>query len=162
MWSVSAVTTLADSDFLRFNSSSSPVTPEVLIHRSRVPPQGSMLNQSNYFTPSHSFCLLWDNTRLSLWSSGQSYWLQIQRHEFDSGRYQIFWEAVGLERGPLSLVNTIEELLGRKSSRCGLENRECCRRDPLCWPRNTLYPQKVDTNFADKLRSSGRSSSLAD
>jgi hypothetical protein len=39
---------------------------------------------------------------------------------FDSRRYQIFWQVVGLERGPLSLVSTIEELLGRKSrsSRC--------------------------------------------
>jgi hypothetical protein len=26
-------------------------------------------------------------------------------------RYQIFWEVVGLKRGPLSLVSTIEELL---------------------------------------------------
>jgi hypothetical protein len=34
---------------------------------------------------------------------------------------QIFWEVVGLERGPLSLVSTIEELLGRKSSASGLE-----------------------------------------
>jgi hypothetical protein len=33
---------------------------------------------------------------------------------FDSRRYQIFWEAVGLERGPLSLVRIIEELLERK------------------------------------------------
>jgi hypothetical protein len=31
---------------------------------------------------------------------------------------------VGLERGTLSLVSTIEELLGRKSSGSGLENRE--------------------------------------
>jgi hypothetical protein len=31
---------------------------------------------------------------------------------------------VGLERGPLSLVSTIEELLERKSSGSGLENRE--------------------------------------
>jgi hypothetical protein len=29
---------------------------------------------------------------------------------------------VGLERGPLSLVGTTEELLGRKSSCSGLEN----------------------------------------
>jgi hypothetical protein len=43
-----------------------------------------------------------------------SSWLQIQRSEFDSLRYQIFWEVVGLERGPLSLVSTIEELLDRK------------------------------------------------
>jgi hypothetical protein len=31
---------------------------------------------------------------------------------------------VGLERGPLSLVSTIEELLERKSSGSGLENRD--------------------------------------
>jgi hypothetical protein len=36
---------------------------------------------------------------------------------------------VGLERGPLSLVSTIEELLGRKSSGSGLEIREYGRRD---------------------------------
>jgi hypothetical protein len=49
---------------------------------------------------------------------------------FDSRRYQIFWEIVGLERGPISLVSTTEELLGRKSSGSGLENREYGRRDP--------------------------------
>jgi hypothetical protein len=32
---------------------------------------------------------------------------------FDSRRYQIFWEVVRLERGPLSLVRRIEELLER-------------------------------------------------
>jgi hypothetical protein len=42
---------------------------------------------------------------------------------FDSQRYQIFWDVVGLERGPLSLVSTTEELLGRNSSSSGLENR---------------------------------------
>jgi hypothetical protein len=42
---------------------------------------------------------------------------------FDSRRYQIFWEVVGLERGPLSLVRIIEELLEWKSSGCGLEIR---------------------------------------
>jgi hypothetical protein len=65
-----------------------------------------------------------------LWFSGQSSWLQIQRSWFDSRRYQIFCEVVGLERGPLSLVSTIEELLGRKSIGSGLENREYCHRDP--------------------------------
>jgi hypothetical protein len=30
---------------------------------------------------------------------------------FDFRRYQIFWEIVDLERGPLSLVRIIEELL---------------------------------------------------
>jgi hypothetical protein len=46
-----------------------------------------------------------------LWSSGHSCWLQIQRSGFDSGRYQIFLEVVDLERGPLSLVSTIEDRL---------------------------------------------------
>jgi hypothetical protein len=46
---------------------------------------------------------------------------------------------VGLERGPLSLMSTTEELLGRKSSGFGLEKWEYSRRDPLCWPRNVLY-----------------------
>jgi hypothetical protein len=41
---------------------------------------------------------------------------------FDSRRYQIFLEVVGLERGPLSLVRIIEELLEWKSSGPGLEN----------------------------------------
>jgi hypothetical protein len=59
----------------------------------------------------------------------------------DSRRYQIFWEVVGLERGPLSLVSTIEELLGINSSGSVLENHG--RGDPLPWPRDTLYPQKL-------------------
>jgi hypothetical protein len=37
---------------------------------------------------------------------------------------------VDLERGPLSLVSTIEELLGRNSSGPGLESREYGRREP--------------------------------
>jgi hypothetical protein len=61
-----------------------------------------------------------------LWSNYQSSWLQIQidRVVFDSWSYQTFWVVVDLERGPLSLVSTIEELLERKSSCSGLENRE--------------------------------------
>jgi hypothetical protein len=43
---------------------------------------------------------------------------------FDSRRYQIFCEVVGLDRGPLSLVRIIEELLEWKNSGCGLENRD--------------------------------------
>jgi hypothetical protein len=38
---------------------------------------------------------------------------------------------VGLVRGPLGLVNTIEALLGRNSSGFGLENLEYGRGDPL-------------------------------
>jgi hypothetical protein len=43
---------------------------------------------------------------------------------FDSLRYQIFWEVVGLERGPLSLVRITEELLEPKSGDSGLQNRD--------------------------------------
>jgi hypothetical protein len=81
--------------------------------------------------------------RQPLWSNGHSSWLQIQRSGFDSLRYQIFWEVVGLERGPLSFVSTIEELLQRKSSSSSLECREYGRRDPSRWTRGTLYPQKL-------------------
>jgi hypothetical protein len=62
---------------------------------------------------------------------------------FDSRRYQIFWEVVGLEWGPLSLVRIIEELLEWKSSDSGQENRINDRGDPLRWPRDTLYPKKL-------------------
>jgi hypothetical protein len=40
---------------------------------------------------------------------------------------------VGLERGPLSLVSTNEQL----------ENPEYGRRDPLRRPHGTLYPKKL-------------------
>jgi hypothetical protein len=51
--------------------------------------------------------------------AGYRYW----DPRFDSWRYQIFWEVVGLEWGPLSLVSIIEELLEWKSSGSGLGNR---------------------------------------
>jgi hypothetical protein len=54
--------------------------------------------------------------------------LQVPMYSY---RYTLiaFCEVVGLERGPLSLVSTIEELFERKSSGSGLEIREYCRRD---------------------------------
>jgi hypothetical protein len=62
---------------------------------------------------------------------------------------------VGLERGPLSLVNTNEKLLERKSNGSGLEKREYGSRDPL----TTWHPlsAKFGTDFAGKRRSVGRS-----
>jgi hypothetical protein len=63
---------------------------------------------------------------------------------------------VGLERGPLSLVSTTEELLERKSSGSGLENREYGRREPSRRLRDTPLSAKVGTKFADKRRSLGR------
>jgi hypothetical protein len=50
---------------------------------------------------------------------------------------------VGLERGPLCLLSTTEELLERKCSGSGLEIREYVRRDPSCSPSGILYPHKL-------------------
>jgi hypothetical protein len=99
------------------------------------------INVYKYTFP--SFLLVPLDTGPPLWSSGQSSWLQIQRSGFDSRHYQIFWEVMGLERGPLSLVSTIEELLDRKNSGSGLENREYGCKNPSRWPRSTLYQQKL-------------------
>jgi hypothetical protein len=67
---------------------------------------------------------------------------------------------VGLERGPLSLVSTTEELLvKKKSSGSGSENLGYGRRGSTAL--TPLYPQKL-ANFADKRRSLGRYSSFAD
>jgi hypothetical protein len=74
--------------------------------------------------------------------------------------YQIFWEVLGLEWGPLSLVSTIEELLEKKGSGFSLEIENTAVGDPLQSPRGTLST-KVGFNFADKWRSLGRYSSLA-
>jgi hypothetical protein len=62
---------------------------------------------------------------------------------FDSRRYKIFWEMVGLERGPLRLVSTIEDLLERNSGGSSLGNREYGCGDLLRWPRYTLYLKKL-------------------
>jgi hypothetical protein len=86
----------------------------------------------------HNSTTLINNKWLPLWSCGQNSWLQIQTTGFDSQRYYIFW-VVGLERGPLSLVSKIEELLGWKISGSGLESRKYGSRDPSHWESDTLY-----------------------
>jgi hypothetical protein len=96
------------------------------------------------------------------WSSGQSSWLQIQRSRVRFPALPDVLRSNGSGTGSLSLVSAIEELLEWKSSGFGLENREYGRGDPLRWPRNTLYPQKVGINLANMRRSLGRYSSLAD
>jgi hypothetical protein len=59
---------------------------------------------------------------------------------------------MGLQRGPLSLDSTIEELLGRNGSGSGLESLEYDGTDPSRCPRGILHRQIVDTNFTDKQR----------
>jgi hypothetical protein len=55
------------------------------------------------------------------------------------GATRCFWEVVGLERGPLSLVRIIEGLLEWKSRGSGQENRINDPGDLLRWPRDTHY-----------------------
>jgi hypothetical protein len=83
-------------------------------------------------------------------SSGQSSLLQIQRPGFDSRRYQIFWEVVGLERGPHSLVSTTEELLERKVAARVYKAKITTVGDPPRWLRDTSLFANVGTNFAGK------------
>jgi hypothetical protein len=82
--------------------------------------------------------------------------------EFDSLRYQIFWEVVGLERGPRSLMSIIEELLEWKSSGSGSRKPRLTAVGIRCADHATLSIRTVGTNFADKWRSPGRYSSPAD
>jgi hypothetical protein len=54
-----------------------------------------------------------------------------------------FLRIVDLERGPLSLVNTTEELLGRESSGSGLKNRDYYRRGSAVLTTRHPYIRKT-------------------
>jgi hypothetical protein len=59
-----------------------------------------------------TFVIYMSAERPPLWSSDQSSWLQIRRSGSIAGTTRK--QVMGLERGPLSLVSTTEELLDRK------------------------------------------------
>jgi hypothetical protein len=62
---------------------------------------------------------------------------------FESRRHQIFWEIVGLERGPLSLMRITEGLLERITAAPVWKTEINSRGDSLRWPRDTFYPLKL-------------------
>jgi hypothetical protein len=75
-------------------------------------------------------------------------------HEAERTPFQThyFSEIVCLERGPLSLVSTIEELLETKNSGSGLESRDYGRSNPLRWLRNIPLSAKAGNNLSDRRR----------
>jgi hypothetical protein len=108
-----------------------------------------LLNQtSSPWTRLHQDCNLVDDRPCGLvvWVPGY----RSRGPGFDFQRYRSFWEVVGLERGPLKLVSTIEELRGRNSSGFGLKSRKNGRGDPLRLPRDTLYAQKLALTWPTK------------
>jgi hypothetical protein len=124
-----------------------------IFHRNEVPftefyPQTESLSLLYFSPPSYCSCNVCKDQVRGAYSV-REYMVKFPGYrsrgpEFDSRRYQIFWEIMGLERGPLSLVSITEELLERKSSGSGLYKTYINGRgDPLRWPRDTLYPQKL-------------------
>jgi hypothetical protein len=73
----------------------------------------------------------------------------------------MFLEVEGLQRGPFSLVSTIEELLGGKITGSGLESREYDRKGSTTLTTWHFITAKVGTNSADGSRSPGIVHSLA-
>jgi hypothetical protein len=78
-----------------------------------------------------------------LWSSGQCLATNTGVPGSIRGVAKFFWAAVGLETGPLGLVNNLRSYLEEIIAAPGLENRSYDLRDSLRWPRDTLYPLKL-------------------
>jgi hypothetical protein len=81
--------------------------------------------------------------RPPLWPSGQSSWLQTQRCLVRLPALPDF-----LRNNGSGMVSTQSREYNwraawKESSGSSLQNREYSSRDPLCWPCNTLYQQRL-------------------
>jgi hypothetical protein len=101
-------------------------------------PEQSLSGPSSAELATIFYCLIWDSSNLE----GQVPLPIFPRNKV-AQLYVRGTGFLGLERGPLSLVSTIEELLRRKSTGSSLETREYGSRDPSRWPRGILYQQKL-------------------
>jgi hypothetical protein len=105
--------------------------------------------------------------RPPLWSSGQSFWLQIKRYRVRFPALPHFLSSSGSGTGSTQPrepreVNWGATWIKRSSGSRTRKHRFNGRGDPLRWPRDTTLSAKVGTNFADRRRPLCRYSSLAD
>jgi hypothetical protein len=99
-------------------------------------------------------------SRPPLWFNGQNSWLQIQRSRVLFLALPDFVEILGLERGLLSLVRIIEELLEWKSSGSVSRKSRLTAVGIRYADHATPSIANVGINFADMQRSLGQYSYL--
>jgi hypothetical protein len=91
-----------------------------------------------------------------------SSWLQIQRSGFDSRRYQIFWEVVGLERVHSALWVQLRSYLEEKVAAPVWKSKNTAVGIRHSGHMALSISENVGTDFAHKRLSLGRYSSIAD
>ena len=98
-----------------------------------------------------------------MWSSGQSFWLQIQRSRLRFPALPDFLSSRGSGTGSTQPRDVNWGATWIKKVAAPVQKTEINGRgDPLRWPRDTPLSAKVSTNFADRRRPLCRYSSLAD
>ena len=104
------------------------------------------------------------NIRPPLWSSGKSFWLQIQRSRVRSPALSYFLSSSGSGTGCTQPREVkLRSYLNKKSSGSRFRKQRLTAVGTRCANHVTpLYPHKVGTNFAYRRRPLCRYGSLAD